>query len=196
MIADAFPVPEDEPESLTEYQKWFTIGDWETEAESASALDQRLEAIGLFRVYREVRGTLVHPRPGQKERAVRIDRLLVPNAKLMALGWIHRTIGIEIKASHINIGPAFGQAMDYTNSVFDLDGLAWVMPSSVFLWPMEKTAGPLASFMGSSRVGSASTERWAHLKLALGSQVLLTHNAFNGSVDLGQVNSGTKVGSR
>jgi hypothetical protein len=167
-----------------------------TEEASASAFDQRVEAIALFRVYREVRGTLIHPRPGQRERAVRIDRLLVPNARLLAMGWEHRTIGVEIKASGVNVGPPFGQAMDYANSVFDLDGLAWVMPSSVFLWPMEGSGGPLASFMGSSRVGSASASRWQKLRLALGQQVLLRHYAYDDTVSLGHVNSGRRTGSR
>lgn len=193
---DALPVPsDDEPEPLTGSATWFTSGSWATEAESASAFDRRIEALSLFRVYREISGTLIHPRPGQGDRSVRIDRLLVPTGRLLAMGWKHRTIGVEIKRSGVNIGPAFGQAKDYVNSVFDLDGLAWIMPSFVFLWPMDKASGPLSSFMASSRVGSATFSGSDTLKFALGEEVLFADNIYSGA-RLGTVRSGHKVGSR
>ena len=87
-----------------------TTGGWSTEEASASAFDERIRRIGLFRVYLEVEGTLIQPRPCQREKTVRIDRLLVPTEALLALGWKHQTVGVEIKRSGLPIGPPMTQA--------------------------------------------------------------------------------------
>lgn len=158
--------------------------------------------MNLFRIYRELRGTLLHPRAGQIERGVRIDRLLVPTPRLLELGWAHQTIGVEIKRSGAHIGPALAQALDYVHSVFDLDGLAGVVPTCVFVWPMEKQSGPLASLMANMRVGSASSQHGG-VKLAFGEEVLFDSTNYRGVRNVDplrsagrSVISGRKVGSR
>lgn len=94
----------------------YTIGNWPTETESAAALDAVLDRVDLWKVYPEVTGTLSQPRPAQAQRSIRIDRVLVPNTRLLQLGWTHGVIGIEIKRSNIKIGPPIAQAMDYSRA--------------------------------------------------------------------------------
>ena len=176
-----------------------TTGAWATEEASASAFDDRIKAIGLFRVYREVEGTLVHPRPGQREKSVRIDRLLVPTETLLNLGWRHRTIGVEIKKSGHPIKDVLTQAADYVRCVFNLSEQADVMPSCVFMWPMDKQAGTTASLMVHLRVGSVSFGRHDRLKFSLGEEVLLSDDDYAGVRvrPAGSVpRSGSRVGSK
>ena len=86
-------------ETLDNSQNGETIGSWLTETDSATALDRALRVTDLWKIYREVRGTLIQPRAGQIDRGVRIDRVLVPNQKLIDLGWIRGIIGIVLKRS-------------------------------------------------------------------------------------------------
>jgi hypothetical protein len=185
----ALPVPEDGQ------AHGVTTGSWVTEEASAAALDQRLEAIGMFRVHHEVTGTLVQPRAGQRERLMRIDRLLTPTRELLARGWSHGAIGIEIKRSGIAIGPALAQAMDYVRGSWSVAGV-WVQLGAVFVWPMAKQTGPLASLMVHNRIGSASHSGSDHLKFALGEEVLIADNAYSGLRLGGDPRSGRQVGSR
>lgn len=173
-----------------------TTGDWATEAGSADALDIRLIESGLFRIYSEVRGVLMQPRPGQVDRAVRIDRLLVPTENLYAHGWHHGVIGIEVKRSGARIGPPLAQAMDYVRSSWAIRGV-WMQLGAVFVWPMAKQYGPLASVMINQRVGSASFSEWDRLHLRFGEQTVLRVDR-RGDVTVGyqSVDSGRKVGSR
>lgn len=167
-----------------------------TETESAAALDDRLQTADLFNVYTEVPGTLIQPRPGQVDKGVRIDRILVPNNRLVGLGWRHGIIGVEIKRSDIAIGRPLAQAMDYTRSTFSLpDGGFQVVPTWVFVWPEDKQHGPLASLMAQNRVGVVSSTNWALLHFTAGEMSLL-HVSRDGTVRLGNQSSGTKAGSR
>jgi hypothetical protein len=186
MVVDALAGPEPSHDS-------FTSGSWLTEAASASALDHRIEATGMFHIYREVVGTLTQPRPGQRDRAMRIDRVLTPTPDLRAQGWEHGAIGIEIKRSGESIGPPLAQAMDYVRGSWRINGV-WFQLGAVFLWPMHKQSGPLASLMVHNRIGSASSEGHDKLKLSLGEEVIFA-DGFTG-IRLGRVKSGERVGSR
>lgn len=174
-----------------------TMGHWATEVESAAALDRRLAAHGLWTVYREVAGVLLQPRSLQIDKGVRIDRVLIPNERLAAAGWRHGAIGIEIKRSGEQLGPPLAQAMDYTRAAWTLKearGLS-VLLGAVFLWPMPKQYGPLASVMVHNRIGSASFSSWTSLHLQLGEEAILRID-HAGVFELGSINSGRKVGSR
>jgi hypothetical protein len=176
------------------YQTWFTTGSWSTEEESASALDRLLSDLGMFRVYREVPGTLTQPRVGQRERTLRIDRVLVPVAELKERGWKHGAVGVEIKRSGVNIGPPLAQAIDYVRGSWQVGGL-WLQLGAVFLWPTMKQGGPIASLMVHNRIGTASFSRYDHLKFSLGEEVLLANNAYSG-IRVGATESGRGAGSR
>lgn len=168
-----------------------------TEVESANALDLILDQTALFNIYREVRGTLLQPRPGQVDKSVRIDRVLLPTNRLLDFGWPHGIIGVEIKKDpHTTLGPAIAQAMDYTRSVFTLAPSGFqVIPGYVFLWPMPKQSGPMASVCAQNRIGSVTATDWEPLQLKSGEQnILRVHR--DGRVSIGLTSSGNKVGSR
>jgi len=174
-----------------------TCGEWSTEAASAAELDVRLAHHRLWSVYHEVRGQLLQPRPGQVDKTVRIDRVLLPSQRLHEAGWRHGAIGIEIKRSGIRLGPPLAQAMDYTRA-------AWIIPeargisvllSMVFVWPMDPVHGPLESVLLHNRIGSASFSSWASLHLKFGSETVIEIDRA-GEFRLGEGDSGHKVGSR
>lgn len=167
-----------------------------TEEQAAAAFDAAVTATGLFHLHREVRGTLTQPRPGQRDKTVRIDRILIPTQNLIDLGWRHGIIGVEIKRTGVKLGPALAQAMDYTRSTFTLDGGDFlVVPTWVLVWPAENEHGPLASLMAQNRVGVVEANKWATLRLRVGEMTLL-HVSTTGEVRIGTQSSGTKVGSR
>jgi hypothetical protein len=75
------------------------LGDYTTEKAAEDALDSYLEMLTGFKVYREVVGEILQPRYGAKEKAVRIDRILVPMPSMEQHGWAHGCVGIECKKS-------------------------------------------------------------------------------------------------
>lgn len=174
-----------------------TIGQWPDEASSARALDASLAQTTLFRVYREVWGTLTQRRPGQDGKDLRIDRVLVPTGELLKRGWTHGAVGIEVKRSNIKIGPPLAQSMDYSRT-------AWTLPETggikvwldwVFLWPMDRQTGPMASILAQNRIGCAYSTRWTVLHLKCGEQNLIKIER-DGQIDIGEARNGQKAGSR
>lgn len=172
----------------------YTTGSWSTEEESARAFDLLISELGMFRVFHEVTGTLTQPRAGQRERSLRIDRVLVPLATLRDRGWKHGAVGVEIKKSGISIGPPLAQALDYVRGSWQIGGL-WLQLGAVFLWPTAKQSGPIASLMIHSRVGTAGFGGSDHLKLAMGEEVLIANSAYGG-IRIGTTESGRGAGSR
>ena len=175
-----------------------TVGDWQDESSSAAALDRVLDDAGLWKVYHEVSGVLIQPRPCQSDqRGLRIDRILVPAEKLLENGWTHGVVGIEIKRSGVKIGPPIAQLMDYSRGVWELPGTGGIRVSCdwVFLWPAEPQHGPLASVLAQNRIGCARSAPWIRLQLKSGEQNLLRVDA-DGTVRIGEGAAGQKVGSR
>jgi hypothetical protein len=170
-----------------------TAGDWLTELESASALDERLAACQLFVGYEEIAGVLVAPRPDQVNKTVRIDRVLLPTRRLREAGWGLGAIGIEIKRSGEKIGPPLAQAMDYVRAAWRVDGL-WIQLGAVFVWPIDKQYGPLTSVLTHNRVGTAEYSPYRLLRLRLDQVVLDVTDPFVFRV--AEYGSGTKVGAR
>jgi hypothetical protein len=135
---------------------------WETEAEAAAAFDERIERCGLFeRSFKEVRGYYLTHR---EEKTARIDRILIPGAKLRDAGW-SKTIGIEIKRSNLEsaeFGRAIGQAIDYTYCNWNV-GAYWMYCERIFLWPFAMPQGPLQSVMLQNGVGVCYGQRYRNL---------------------------------
>jgi len=136
-----------------------TIGEWITEEASCAALDAALDSLGLWKVYHEVNGVLTQPRPVQTRVGVRIDRVLIPTKRLLDMGWKHGAVGIEVKRSGEKIGPAISQAMDYLRAVWQLPS-AKIVLDWVFIWPMFKHSGTIASILAQQRIGCAYADRW------------------------------------
>lgn len=172
-----------------------TYGDWLTEAESAAAFDEAVTSTGFFISYAEVPGTLVQPRPSQVAQSVRIDRVLIPNPALIQAGWRHGAIGVEIKRSKVNVGPVIAQAMDYSRCVWTIPNGIKVWLDWIFIWPMERHHGVIASILAQNRIGCARRDRWTPLQLKCGEQnILRVHR--DGRCDIGTGTNGTRVGSR
>lgn len=167
-----------------------------TEAEAAADFDAIMRNIDLFTSYDEVPGTLLQPRPGQIDKGVRIDRILVPNAKLIDAGWRHGIVGVEIKKDCYAFGPYVAQAMDYTRSAFRLGpGNFNTICDYVFIWPIPAQHGPIASIMAQNRVGSAMSWSHKHIQFKCGENNILDADIFRGNIRIG-ASIGAKVGSR
>lgn len=172
----------------------YTAGQWATEAESAAAFDTAVDP-ELWRLHREVPGVLAQPRPQQPARTLRIDRVLVPTDRLINAGWQQGIIGCEIKRSGEKIGPPIAQAMDYSRAVWTLPGGFRVWLDWVFIWPMARQVGPIASVLAQNRIGSAESSEWDRLKLNSGG-VNVIRVGWNGDICIGSATNGAKVGSR
>jgi hypothetical protein len=174
-------------------EKEFTTGDWATEIESAAAFDAAVPT-DLFKVHREVRGTLMSPRPAQTDRSMRIDRVLLPTDYLISLGWQFGIVGCEIKKSGAKIGPAIAQATDYSRTAWQL-GPYRVLTDYTFIWPMAKQGGTIASILAQNCIGSANVSRYVKFQLMCG-EVPILHVDPYGTVRVGKRTCGARAGSR
>lgn len=171
-------------------------GGYRNEAEAAAAFDGCIPA-SMFRVYKEVTGKVVLSRPEKKYDAVRIDRVLVPTVKAATQGWLYGAIGVEIKRSEDKFGPALSQCMDYRHSLF------LIPPSNVrvyldwiFIWPMRKEGGPLASVMAQNRIGTCFRGWEGGVDFFCGEAAVI-RNLDYGSMTIGKgIRNGLRTGSR
>jgi len=170
-----------------------SFGDWPSEEASAAEFDRRIESCGLFeRVFREVRGYYLSPRPNRQTKDARIDRFLIPGRQLREAGWA-RDIGVEIKRSGEKIGRPLAQAIDYTYCAFNV-GWHWMMAENVFLWPFPKQYRTTESVMLQNGVGVIYDSPSSLFVFQLEKQVIRIER--DGSFRVQPAVSGTKVGSR
>lgn len=134
-----------------------TGGDYATEASACAAFDALAECDGWFRVHREVSGEYLYRRPAAGQSQPRIDRILVPTAKALELGWSLGFVGIEIKKSGVKLGPVVAQCMDYANACWRMTNGCRYMTEWVFIFPAASPRGSLASLMAQLRIGAAGT---------------------------------------
>ena len=145
---------------------------------------------------------MIQLQPGNNiKQAYRIDRILVPTQKLYDSGWTKGLIGVEIKRSKIKAGPPISQMFDYLRCVWNSPKNIKVMLDYVFLFPLEKTAGTIASIMAQNRAGSCSlrygeASEWRRLEFFIGEQKVLTHYLNTDRVDIGNLIVGNRTGSR
>jgi len=130
-----------------------TNGVFEDECQAWAHFDQIVERCDAFRMYKEVRGEYLQPRPYTGDRAARIDRMLIPTQKAIEAGWLHGAIGVECKKSGTKVGPVISQAMDYSRCVWELDSGFLIVLRWVFIWPMENPHRELESIMAQNRIG-------------------------------------------
>jgi len=131
----------------------FTCGEFATEADSVAHLDTLLDETGLFKTYKEVEGIYEFSHHYKKKTSPRIDRIIIPIRE--PLSRLVGAIGIECKASNLNIGKPFSQCMDYSTAVFRLYGktVISVKLDFVFLWPLNLPGGVISSIASQNRVG-------------------------------------------
>lgn len=140
-----------------------TCGPFATEAEAWVEFDRLVDRTDAFKVYKEVPGEYIQPRPATEEKGARIDRLLIPNAKGVAAGCDWGIIGVEGKKSGHKAGRLICQAIDYTRCIFRLERPipdVLVMPTWVFIYPMERICGDLESVMAQNRIGTCAYGRY------------------------------------
>lgn len=131
-----------------------TLGDFDTEIQSAIAFDKFAESYGEFwRIYKEVPGSYVNSLPGSRDGSPRIDRILIPTTKLIECGWECGAIGVEIKPSKQKIGRAISQCIDYRGAAFKIGAGFHVFCDQIFLWPFSTVGGDIESVMAQYRVG-------------------------------------------
>ena len=173
-----------------------TEGEYTTEDCAHEHIDQLLAtACDLFKVFSEVDGVFSSVRLGQK--AVRIDRVLWPLRPLLALGWRHGAVGIEIKKSNHPAGLLINQASDYVESMWTIPSLGLRFSiNSVFIFPAFEYHGALSSVMAARRIGHVA-DRGGRLMLSLNHSRLLDYWEGNWRVgDSPNIKCGMKVGSR
>jgi hypothetical protein len=187
-----------------------TCGDWVTENESALAFDALVEHSGCFKNnYHEVCGTLMQPRPQQTKRRssvteenqislpdLRIDRILIPSARLLNAGWTEGAIGIELKRSGEKIGPPISQMIDYQRAVWYLElGGFQIYLKWIFLWPVWGLGGNLASVLAQNCLGTVHTRNSHSLYFQSGAVTVL-YIGDDGQPSLGFPKNGARTGSR
>lgn len=120
---------------------------------ASGVVNERFDCNGPFEMgFAEVHGYYLTHRPGREQKDARIDRILFPGAGLKACGW-RSPIGVELKRSDCDFGPAVSQAIDYTYCVFNV-GSNWIYCERIFLFPFTMPHGPLKSVMIQNGVGA------------------------------------------
>lgn len=142
-----------------------TAAEFSDEPQAWQMFDAIIERSDAFRIYREVKGEYIQPRPETENKGARIDRILFPTQKVIDAGWkTGGAIGVEGKRSGVKAGPLICQALDYTRCLFRIEKnegelVALIMPRWIFIYPVESSLGDLASVMGNNRIGTCSIQR-------------------------------------
>jgi hypothetical protein len=164
------------------------------EAAACAELDEWLEAVNLFRVYREVRGRPFSRDPRREVRDLRIDRVLVPTHAAVALGWTLGAVGVEVKRSQRDAARGCSQAIDYAAAIFALPGVDVVL-GWIFLFPLRKPAGLGAGILEHLRIGVVEREAPGVLALKTGSCTVLRRKR-DGALHICPPRSGKRSGSK
>jgi len=179
-----------------------TCGDFENEVDSAKAFDEVAEKSSLFKIWKEVTGEIIQPLSGMENKEhFRIDRILLPTEKLRGTGWNKGLIGIEIKKSHIKVGPPLSQMLDYLRCAWYGANNVKVLLDYCFLWPLEKCGGPIASIMAQNHIGGCCLQyppesEWHRFVFHVGEQYLIEYKLNADVVTVKNLNFGKRTGSR
>jgi len=171
-----------------------TAGDWPSESAAEEDLLRFLESTKAFAIYRQIPGEPVWKHHFQRFKTLRADLLLLPNCRLVAVGWHGGAIVLEVKRSGEKIGPGLNQLIDYVNAVFAVEGGMAIKPSFGFLFPAHTQGQAVASFMAHQHVGTAMIEHGT-LKFWCGETRILSITEA-GEIRLGNVEIGRRLGRR
>lgn len=176
-----------------------TLGHFMQEHQAWDAFDQAVALDGgLWKSYAEVRGYHFAPMVGQDHEGKQIDRILVPTAKMIELGWKYGSIGIEVKKSGMALAPIFSQCLDYRRSVFTLTHNFRIHLDTIFVFEADKQQGGMGHLCCANRIGTCHRDkRTGRLKFYLGELCVFRFEA-DGKPKFGlNVNSvGRKCGHR
>jgi hypothetical protein len=179
-----------------------TCENYPDEISSAKAFDEAVTKSNLFDSWKEIKGETIHPLPGMNNKEFyRIDRILIPSLKLREAGWTKGLIGVELKRSGEKVGPPLSQMLDYLR-------VAWTSPQNIkvfldycFLWPLEKCGGPIASIMAQNHIGGCCLRyfpenNYHRLQFSIGEQFVLIYYFNRNLVEIQNLNTGNRTGSR
>lgn len=177
----------------------YTAGNFADEQASCVALDNVLDKLSCFNIYREVPGYYLQPKLGSELKTPRIDRILTPKQPLIDRGWSYGPIGIECKRSMTRLGRPISQLLDYGRAIWQIRPGYWIQPAWLFLWPLDGVAGPIESILAQHRLGGAWSGRWTALTLHSGQT--LARFEWDGTLTIGAGlngagRNGRKAGSR
>lgn len=177
-----------------------SYGSWSNEEDSVAFLRSVIKQSGLFTIYSEVEGEILQPRMDCEDKSVRIDMILSPTQKAISAGWRSGPLGVECKKSGIKLNIPFLQVDDYTRAAWNLKNGFKIMCQYYFIWPFRKTHGFAASLMAQKRIGTLEHVEGrfvdVQLKFFTGEMKALTWTKQDDSVSVGELKSGSKVGSR
>lgn len=174
-----------------------TCGDFSTEEEAVAEFDRIVNSTGLFTIHTEVKGRYVNGRPNVDDENPRIDRIIIPQPKIISQGWKHGAIAVECKASGKKLGRVIAQALDYSNAVFEIKPGFHIWCEWLFIWPLEKVHGDVESIMAQNRIGwcRPNGNRTA-MSFGTGSQNMIRIGADGDIQSVCSVTTGKKRGSR
>lgn len=171
-----------------------TSGEWETEEEAWEAFDVAVERSGAFKIYREVEGVYVQPRPFTEQKSSRIDRILCPLRKAIDAGWPDGAFGVEGKKSETKIGKIVAQALDYSRCAFHLDSGFIILLPWIFIFPAPSQLGDIMSVMAQNRIGTADLSNGRLCFSCASTNGIVIHR--DGQVEAKRLPMGGKRGSR
>jgi hypothetical protein len=187
--------------SDSRYSGMFTCGAFSSEADSVSRLDSLLSECGAFKIFKEVEGTYEFNQHYKNRATPRIDMVIIPARK--PLSQVVGAIGIECKASGINIGKPFSQCLDYSTAVFRLSGntVVSVKLDFVFLWPLKLPGGVISSIATQNRVGGLyeyANPNYRALNFSFGSNTIIRYDFITKGLKIHESikKMGVKKGSR
>lgn len=138
----------------------FTCGPYAHEDEAAADFDIRVGAMQSFVTQKELRGEYIQGFVGQEraddeesDKRPRMDRMLIPNGRLLNAGWTLGPIGVELKASNVKLGRVIAQLLDYRRALFPSRHGSWISPLWWFVFPCDTVYGDIASIMAQNRIG-------------------------------------------
>jgi len=117
-----------------------------TEAAALDAFDLIIKRHShAFAVYREIKGSLLQPRPNTGGFGpLIIDRIVVPKQPVIDAGWVFGPFGVEANG----LGKPVAQAQDYSRAAFQ-------MPASFRHATIMLQWGDIGSIAAQSRIGLA-----------------------------------------
>lgn len=176
-----------------------STGEWQTEDDSVSYLKPILTTSGLFRIYNQVEGRIIQPRPFCSDKKMRIDFILSPTARLRSAGWSGGPMGLECKKSGLKINEPLAQVLDYARTIWLLPSGYMFMCQYFFIWPYHKLHGFYASIMAQNRIGTLSYDD-RHFAKSLsfycGEQKAIKYSFLSDKIEIGDLSFGFKAGSR
>ena len=164
----------------------------------------------LFIIYRQCWGRQTSFDPhtlsmSKKNGFMCIDFILIPTKKARDNGWNYGPVGVETKAFGVKTGPAYSQALDYRDCIWEFDEKLhpnfWINLKYIFVFPHDNdqsVVGVMASIESQQRIGHIfpyGHHGEKNIKFYIGQRLILNIDNDNNFI-IHNVVCGEKSGSR